>query len=399
MFLQIKNSKILAAILGLVFLVTIFTTALPVKAAEFYPKNDQDQNVEITATRDNVYAISNEISVKDSVARDLILAGSSIKITGNVGRSIIAAGNEINIDSNRVGGATRVTGNKVTISGNFGEELIVAASEVVIEDANINGDLIIATNKLTIKNSKILGDAKLSYTTLDGDLQAQILGKLDTSVNKEENFYSSTNLFEFLATQLSVIVFLLIVSSILSRRNSLHLADINLKSEYWKHLGIGLGFAILTLPIFIIASVVQLYMLALVVTGLIYLGFILSSFFFPIYLANLIKNTAKLDIKISNLVVITYLIIAILSFIPVINVITFIILFFPQSANFGYLVSKLYKTIFNSLPAVTPKIEMVEIKINDEVKSNKKEVHHTAKITEIEAETEIKPDKDVMEQE
>lgn len=389
MFSKIKYFKPLSMILGSIFLVSVLTLSLPVSSAEFYPKNDNEQNIEIKATRDNVYAAGNEIKVTESVARDLVLAGSKITITGNVGRSIMVAGSEVDINSSRVGGASRIAGSKVTISGNFGEEVIVAGSDVVIENANINGDLIVAANKLTIKNSRISGDAKLSYSQADGDLQAQVLGTVTKNESKrnENSFYGSANVYSFLVTQFSVIVFLLVVGSILSRRNSLALSDIDFSGRYWKDLGIGLGFAFLTLPVVILLSIVQLYPLALLLGTIIYLSFFLSSFFFPIYLANLIKNTAKLDTKISTMVIVTYLVVAILSFIPVINVISFLVFFVIQSANFGYLTRKLNGAVFASLPQPS----------KSEIKNDKKKKSETKEVIE---ETESKKaDDSKMEQE
>lgn len=374
MYLQPKKAKFFIALLSFVFIMSLIGNVLPVQAAEFYPKNKDEQNVVIKATRENVYAYGTDVKVDDSVARDLVLAGSTINIRGNVGRSIIAAGSEITINSNRVGGATRLAASKITLSGNFGEEVIVAANEVIIENANINGDLIVAASKLTIKNSKISGDAKLSYSEVSGDVDQQVQGEVIVSkADKQDNgTFSSENIYSFLTTQFSVIVFLLIVGSILSRRNALHLSDVEFNSSYWKHLGLGFGVAILTLPIVIILSVMQLYALALTLGATIYLLFFLSSFFFPIYAASLAKNTFKLDYEIKNVVIVTYLIIAVLSFMPVVNVISYIIFFFVQCANFGYLTAKLNQTIFNSLPTVSntvKKEKVTKIDMNEELEA------------------------------
>jgi len=374
MFLKIKNLKLVTTLLASIFLFSFLTIALPVKSAEFYPKNEKEQNFEIKATRDNVYAAGSEIRVTESVAKDLILAGSEISIKGNVGRSIIAAGSKIEINSSRVGGATRLAAGEIILTGNFAEEVIVAASSVVIENATINGDLIVSADKLTLKNSRISGNANLTYSTLEGDdLKGQVLGELKKNKVEPQPFYSGENLYSFLITQLSVIIFLLIVSSILSKRNTLALSDIDFSSRYWKDLGIGLGFAILTLPVVVILSFLQLYPLALLLGAIIYLLYFLSSFFLPIYAANLVKNTAKLETKISTLVIITYLVIAILSFIPVVNIISFIFLFFVQAANFGYLSRKLNHTFFASLPPPS-KLEMKEeTKKKSETKKESKE--------------------------
>lgn len=386
MYLQPKKFKFLVALLSFVFALSLIGNVLPVQAAEFYPKNKDEQNIVIKATRENVYAGATDIRVDDSVARDLILAGSTITIKGNVGRSIIAAGSEITINSNRVGGATRLAASKITLSGNFGEEVMVAANEVVIENANINGDLIVGASKLTIKNSKISGDAKLSYSEVSGDVDQQVQGEVIVSKadKQDQGTFSPSNIFSFLATQFSVIVFLLIIGSILSRSNALHLTDVEFNSSYWKHLGLGFGFAVLTLPVVVILSVMQLYALALTLGAAIYLLFFLSSFFFPIYAASLAKNTFKLNYEIKNVVIVSYLIIAILSFIPVVNVISYIVFFFVQCANFGYLTAKLNQTIFNSLPVVADtvrkeKVAKIDKDEETEVNIEKEEVKKPTK--------------------
>lgn len=373
MFSKFKNVSFFIKLLSLVFVLSIIVTALPIQAAEFYPKNDKDQNVDIKATRDNIYAVGSEIKSEQNVAKDLVVAGSKITITGNVGRSIIAAGSEITINSNRVGGATRVAGATVKISGNFAEEVIVAGSEVIIENTTINGDLIVAASKLTLKNSRISGDAKLSYSESVGDLEAQVLGNVTKNVgqNKDkQGVFESSNVYNFLITQFNVIVFLFLAVYILRKRNGLAIKSIEFGNKFWKDLAIGLGFVVLTLPAVIVLSILQLYPLALLLGSIIYLSYILSSFFFPIYLANFIKNTFKVDMEISNLVIVTYVVVAILSFIPIVNIISFLVFFVIQAANFGYITGFVKQAFFSNKEASSHKSNIAKHAPEDGIDSD-----------------------------
>jgi hypothetical protein len=319
-----------------------------VDAAEFYPKNNENRDiVEVQSTRDNVYAVGGTIILNESIAKDLIAAANTIEIKANVGRSLILAGNDVNISSNRVGGATRIAAKKVIITGSFGEEVIIAADEVVIKNTNIVGDLFVGANKLTIESSNISGNANVSYTELNGDLKKQVRGEIqenkrDKSASKDQLSDSAkiTTVLAISAVQFSVIIFLLVVGYILKRKKKLQLPEIVFNNRFGVDILLGLGLIILALPVLIITALMQLYPLTLILFALLYLCFILSSFYFPIYLANLIKNTSKIGIKFEYLLIITYFFVAILSLIPFVNVIANLVFFVFQLGNFGFLSRK-----------------------------------------------------------
>ncbi|MEI6728647.1 MAG: hypothetical protein WCK98_03310 [bacterium] len=345
MFTKFKN--LLGLSLVLLLSISFFASPI-VRAAEFYPKNNENgDNVDIKSTRDNVYATGGTIAVNESIAKDLIAAGGTIEIKGNVGRSLILAGNEINISSNRVGGATRIAAKKVIITGSFGEEVIIAADEVVIKNANIIGDLYVGANKLTIESSNVSGDAKVSYTELNGDLKKQVRGDVQENKRAKTDVKSDfsdaaklANILGIVAVQFSVIIFLLTVGYILKRKKKLELPEIVFNNKFGVDILIGLGIIIFALPILIITGFLQLYPLTIVLFALLYLSFVLSAFYFPIYLANLIKNTTKIGLKFEYLLIITYLFVAILSLIPFVNVLANLVFFVFQLGNFGFLSRK-----------------------------------------------------------
>jgi hypothetical protein len=100
--------------------------------------------------------------------------------------------------------------------------------------------------------------------------------------------------------------------------------------------------------------------------------FILTSFFLPIYVANFAKNVFKINnIKIQHLIAISYLTITILSLIPVINIISFLVFFVLLLGNFGFLVRKLTVTVWNSLDTVSES-SVVEIEMEIDEKAPEK---------------------------
>lgn len=362
---------------GLVIVLTLFFAA-PIQAAEYYPKDSNSDKVEIKSTRENVYASGNEVILKESIAKDIVAAGSKVEINGNVGRSIIAAGEEVTINSDRVAGNVRVAGKKINIKGNFGEEVIIAGRDVTIENSIIAGDLVIASDNLTIKNSQVLGNAKISYSKLDGDLRSQIKGDIEENKDGQSKGFGSAifgvGLAGFLAVQFSVIVFLLVIGYLLFRKKVLENSEMKFDRRFGTDILISLGLLILTIPILILSFIIQLYPLVSLLSIIACATFILTSFFLPIYVANFAKNTFKINsIKIQYLVAISYLVITILSIIPVINIISFLVFFVLLLANFGFLVRKLVATVWNSLDTVSERsIEKEEIIENKKDTSKKK---------------------------
>ena len=373
-------SKLAFITCGLAIVLTLFFVT-PAQAAEYYPKDKNNSDkVEIKSTRENVYASGNEVTLKESIAKDIVVAGSKIQISANVGRSIIAAGEDITINSDRVAGNVRVAGKNINIRGNFGEEVVIAGRDVTIENSIIGGDLVIASENLTIKNSQILGNAKISYSKLDGDLKSQVKGKIEENKDEGSKGFGSTifgaGLVGFLVVQFSVIVFLLVVGYLLFRKKALENSEIKFDRKFGTDILISLGVLFLTLPILILSFIIQLYPLVSLLSVIAYMLFILTSFFLPIYVANFAKNIFKINnIKIQHLIAISYLTITILSLIPVINIISFLVFFVLLLGNFGFLVRKLTVTVWNSLDTVYEKnleIESEEKNVESKEKTEKK---------------------------
>lgn len=353
-FFNLKNSFL--AFLALV-LVLSFST-LPASAAKFYPlENQSSEDIRIPASNENVYAAGQKITVSELVQKDVILAGEKIEITAPVGRSAILAGEEITIN-NRVGGAVRVAGSKVTLSGTFNEEVIVAASEVIIKDAQISGDLFVAADKVEIQNSRIFGDSYVSYGSLNGDLKAQTVGEVKES---KENYNFSEDLSKafvglgiwfIIAQQISSLLFLLIICLWLYKRNALILKDIRFDQKFGLDFLLGLGIFVLMVPIFALSFIFQFYFLATTIGGLILLTFILTECLKPFYLANLLKNSLKINLDIKILIPLVYIVTLILLYIPFLNILAGLFFFIILLANYGYFVRKGFVTIDNSLKLV-----------------------------------------------
>lgn len=329
--------SVLVVIVSLVSFLTIGT-----KAAEYYPKNsDNTENIEIKGSKDTVYAAGQNINVKEIIAKDLVVAGQDIKVTANVNRSIMVAGQNIDIKSARVAGATRVAGQKITLSGTFYEEVIIAGEEVDIKDAQILGDLIVATNKLTVNNIAVGGNAYGSYKELNGEFKSKVRGDYKVEKAQQTNLDQSW-FIAFIAVQLSVILALLILAYFLNRKGKLWISGITLNfKEFSLNTLFGFALLVLPIPVLILSFILQLYPLVLALSALIYLSLILISFYFPIYLANLVHNTFNLKNKFVYTIIASYLLVVILSSIPYISGLFGFIFFIILLSNFGYLAKKL----------------------------------------------------------
>jgi hypothetical protein len=372
-----KNPKTFIQKIALFSLVSIITLTIilgvfspKTEAAQFFPKNEkQKETLQISSSDQNVYAASNKINVSESVQKDLVLLGEQINISAPVGRSVMAVANDISINT-QVFGATRLAGQKIVLTGNFREEVLIAASEVVIKDSQISGDLYIIATKVTIQNSQISGNSNISYNELNGDVKSQTTGQ--TSLSKQENY--SNNFEEFagvfliwvlIAQQVSNILFLLIICFWLNKKKALQSFEIIFDNNFGKDFAIGIASWILMIPFLVLSFIFQFYFLAIAIGGLITLTFGLSQAICPIYLANLFKNSLKIEMDIKLLIFLCYLGILILNFIPFINIFGGLFLFVIFSANYGFLLRKAFVTIDNSLDLISDNSQKETSKISE----------------------------------
>jgi hypothetical protein len=359
------NSRIFSQKITLFSLVSITTFtiilgffSLKTEAAQFFPKNENQKEVlQINSSDQNVYAASNKINVLESVQKDLILLGEEINILAPVGRSVMAVGSNININT-QIFGATRLAGQKIILTGNFGEEILIAADEVVIKDSQISGDLYITATKVTIQNSKILGNSNINYNELNGDVKSQTAGQV--SLSKQENYSKNFGelagvflVWVLVAQQISNILFLLVICYWLNKKKALQSSEIMFDNNFGKDVAIGIACWILMVPFLILSFIFQFYFLAFTIGGLIMLTYGLAQAVSSVYLANLFKNSMKIEMDIKLLIFLCYLGILILNFIPFINVFGGLFLFVVSSANYGFLLRKGFVTINNSLDLVS----------------------------------------------
>jgi len=304
------------------FILVFSSVSIPSSAAKFYPVDNQDgDNIQIPSSNENVYAAGNKITVSEQMQKDVVVAGSKITITGTISRSLMAAASEeINVSSN-VGGAVRIAANKVTLTGIFNEEVIITASEVEIRDAKISGDLIVSGGKVTIQNSQIFAESKVSYRELNGDLDAQTRGKVEKT-KQDFDFAKAFAGFGFwvgLAQQISSLLFLALICFWLYKRNALSSSEIMFNQKFGIDFLIGLGVFVLMIPFLALSFIFQFYFLAITIVGLILLTYALTECVKPIYLANLLKNSLKIELDIKLLIPLVYIGTLILLYIPFLN--------------------------------------------------------------------------------
>jgi len=291
-----------------------------------------------------------QVDVISDTKRDLVAAAGTLSIKGKVERSLMAAGGNIVVSSPEIGATARIAGGSVDISGTtFKEDLFVAGGNVSLKNVTIEGDLAIGTGKLSIIDSVIKGNFYGGYDNVEGDLSKQVLGKVVATQNQVEvkpqpTPFSNINL----AWEINIIIFLIFLVLILLKTEKFETETRFNKNFGWDFL---IGLLILVLPV--IALIISAFVYLLPVTAIIvfalYLSSVLTVIYTPIYIANLVKNTFKINLQLYWLTIISYfslLVLNLLSFyIPLLGFISFVF----WLTSLGYLAKKEYKLIRNSL--------------------------------------------------
>ncbi|GAB4147260.1 MAG: hypothetical protein OHK0017_08780 [Patescibacteria group bacterium] len=363
-------SNIFKKAAGIIVLVVILTAGLKVQAAEF--ASEQDLNV--TSPVENLYASGTNVKVNTDIKKDLIVAGQFVEVQGTVERSLMAAGQTVKVNARNIGASVRAAGQEVTLEGTFNEDVVVAGATVVIRNANIRGDLIVASQKLVLENSKIAGDAQVSYSQVTGDVDAQVAGELSINVVEDksgdinnaanQSAQSFKDLSDFYNNQflissiLGSTLALLAITIWLNRRKRLEISSVRFNGQFFLNWIIGLGIPILTTVILITSLVINFFPFlgALSVSGLVLnislallviyqFGIIIA----PIYLANLMRNSFKLEMNIMPLTWITFAILVLLNILGNYNYafgfINGLIWFFLGFASFTFVLRKLYSSL------------------------------------------------------
>jgi hypothetical protein len=347
-FSVIKIGRILSFLGVSIALTSVALASVSTQAAEFYPKNEGEDNVSISSTRENVYAAGNRVALDEPIGKDLVAAGNFVEINSGIGRTAMIAGNQININDQIIRGATRIAGNEVTIEGDFGEELIVAGGVVEIRNSRIQGDLIVAAGQLILENTIVDGDASLAVGEYSGDnLNAIVGGEVileeggDQAVSEEA--FSKVGPM-FVVNQIGTIIFLVLVSLYLWRKRKLEVNDIKFNQRFAFDMLTGLVYGLVSLVLILV--VLFIYpVIGFSLLGLQLFIVPLTYALIPIFLALLIQNQFNLSIKPYYTIAAVYVALLVLLLIPLISAITSFVLFVYSFVVCGYLLRNSYKLI------------------------------------------------------
>ena len=342
-----------------IFSISALLLLVPLSIHSLAFESDAGEEITINEPADNLHVAGENVTINQPITRDLIAAGNQVDVNASIERNANIAGNEITINES-VGGTARLAGNRITINGDIEEDLVVFASSVTINEATIGGDLIVFAEKIALQDSTVTGDLKASFERSTGDsLEDQVQGTVDINQSESKDlefeadgkdaaaFFTGAKLY----TQLGTIVFLLIISLLLAKRNRLAIHSIA-GANILKQFAVGAVITIV-LPIIAIPLVFVFPTIILPLLGLIPLLLAIFSVFVPIYVANLVRNLFNLKFAILPLVWITYFLIVIMEFIPGLNFLVGLLYSLVILATFGFLASRLYLAVTTYL---TPRL-------------------------------------------
>lgn len=149
--------------LAAVTMALVLFTAPTAFAAEFIAPKDDNQNITLSKgeTHKNVYIAAGSVFVNSDVSGDLFGAGGTIIVEGNIEQDAVVAGGTVMINGN-VGGDIRVAGGEVTINGSVSGDVLVAGGTVrLTEKASVAGDLAAGAGDLSI-DGIIAGSVKIA---------------------------------------------------------------------------------------------------------------------------------------------------------------------------------------------------------------------------------------------
>ena len=349
-------------ILSLFAFLAILTVALPVNnyAAQFIG-SDETGNIMLTDQSkryENVYAGGNNITIKTPIFKDLFIGGTNITIESNIERSLFAGASNITIKNSTIGAGVKIGGSNITLENvKIEDDVFIGAGNVTINNATINGDLLVSAGNITMTNSTV--SKNMYYSGPKNDtLKPQVKGelKIDSDDNKAvtKNDFDSKDKSSFFgywnaASILSSLVILLSTVFVLNKYKRLSDSNIGFDNNGKSFLHLGYGAMIIAIIIvLIILAFVSLGLLAPFAINLTGLLILLMVFITPLsayYLTNLIFRK---HIKWWY-VLLVFLAIQLLMFIPFIGGIVGVIMFFVNLMTFGYYLSKFVTTIKHSL--------------------------------------------------
>lgn len=132
----------------LFFILFVIFAAFPVASQAFTVKNLQNFNLPANETiADNLYLAGTDLKIDGKINGDLIFGGSTLTINGEVQGDLIGFAENININGT-VGGNLRIAGDNITINGQVIKNANIAGTKLSLNsNAKIGQDLLIATKE------------------------------------------------------------------------------------------------------------------------------------------------------------------------------------------------------------------------------------------------------------
>jgi len=109
---------------------------------------------------DDVYVSGGQVLINKDIGQDLIVFGGTLQISGNIQQDLLAAGGNIAING-AVADDLRVGGGSIVVSGNIGDELLAGGGTVdIAKNVTIGGDVVLGAGMVSISGN-ISGNAKI----------------------------------------------------------------------------------------------------------------------------------------------------------------------------------------------------------------------------------------------
>jgi len=339
-----------------IILAGLIFTPLSVSAAQF---GELDSSGNITfddPTQENIYGVASHIEVQNRVLSDAVLVGEAIEFSEetDVTGGIIAFGQNLTLTPRTVGSSIRAAGQDITVSGYVRKDVVVAGETVVLEDIRVGGDLVIAAETIYVKDNVLIqGGIYATAAIVEGELTNSSGDNINLEVGQNahsnQDFLPELTSVEFLFWLYSIIGSAIAVALLaywLSRKNKLTVSAYAFNRTMFTDVITGALVFFVTAPVFVIALILSVGWPLLPVAFILYSLFALTGVYLPIYIANIIKNTASISMAIKWLIAIVFTASLLLSVIPFVKFVWWVISFILSLAILGSILRGLYIAIF-----------------------------------------------------
>ncbi len=357
-----KNKSLM--IIGLFVFVLTAIGGVNINAAEFITQDDDDKDIVILdELKDNIYFIGNDVEISTEAKKDLSIISQNITIKDNIiWGDINAIGRGVNIKTNNLKGSARLLGKTIVLEGMFSDDVIVCGESLTLKNTTIDGDLIFYGNKLSIdQNVVVNGDFIGSYEEYESDdtLENIVSGEITEKTSGFDigsfngNFSTILKASKLILWTTGSMILFIILLFVLNKRGKLKNLDIQLDKKLLYNFLTGISVIFGSMVAIIVSAFTLIFFAhTIVLVTVIYSILAFVTIYTPIYVANLISNTAKLKVNIVLLVILTYVALILISYIPWIGgrIVTVL-----NVCAFGYALQYIVTSLLKPLTKKEPK--------------------------------------------